>query len=91
MREFSYNRQKAIEYADNWAFSRNPRYFDFENFGGDCTNFISQCLFAGTGIMNYTRTFGWYYNSSYDRSPSWTGVDRITSYNVCYTKLLRSS
>lgn len=24
--------------------------------------------------MNYTPTFGWYYNSQYSRAPAWTGV-----------------
>ena len=69
-----YNRQKAVSYADKWALSRNPRYLDFSNFGGDCTNFISQCLYAGSGIMNYTPTFGWFYISPGKRTASWTGV-----------------
>lgn len=25
--------------------------------------------------MNYTPIFGWYYISSYDRAPAWTGVE----------------
>ena len=25
--------------------------------------------------MNYTPTFGWYYNSPNDRAPAWTGVE----------------
>ncbi len=70
----SYNRDMAIAYAHKWALSRNPAYFDFTNFGGDCTSFISQCVYAGSGVMNYTPTFGWYYISSYDRTASWTGV-----------------
>lgn len=82
MKEKPYNREKAVEYAKVWAFSRNPRYFDFENFGGDCTNFISQCVYEGTGVMNYTRTYGWYYNSSYDRAPAWTGVQFFYNFMV---------
>jgi hypothetical protein len=69
-----YNRKAAIEYARQWALSRNPRYYDFDSLGGDCTNFISQCLYAGSGVMNYKPTLGWYYISSSNRSPSWTGV-----------------
>ena len=42
--------------------------------GGDCTNFASQCIYAGSGVMNYTPTMGWYYSSGSNRSPSWTGV-----------------
>lgn len=69
-----YDRQAAVEYAHRWAYGRNPAYYDFQNIGGDCTNFASQCLYAGTGIMNFTPVFGWYYRSVNDRSPSWTGV-----------------
>ena len=29
--------------------SRNPAYLDFHGLGGDCTNFVSQCLYAGAG------------------------------------------
>ena len=39
-----YNRQKAIDYARKWALDRNPIYHDYEKYGGDCTNFISQCF-----------------------------------------------
>ena len=69
-----YDRQAAVDYAHRWAYGRNPNYYDFEELGGDCTNFASQCLYAGSGVMNYTPTFGWYYNSQYSRAPAWTGV-----------------
>lgn len=77
---FPYNRAAAVEYARKWAFSRNPAYYDFENLGGDCTNFASQCIYAGSGVMNFTPTFGWYYRSSYNRSPSWTGVPYLYNF-----------
>lgn len=82
MREISYNRDAAIAYARKWALSRNPAYYDFERLGGDCTNFTSQCIHAGARTMNFTPTFGWYYRSSYDRSPSWTGVDYLYNFLV---------
>lgn len=69
-----YNREKAVEYTKRWAYKRNPKYYDFSNVGGDCTNFASQCLYAGCGIMNNTKTFGWYYYSSNNRAPAWTSV-----------------
>ncbi len=75
-----YNRTAAISYANTWALSRNPKYLDFTNFGGDCTNFISQCLYAGSNVMNYQKTFGWYYISSSNRTPSWTGVTYLYNY-----------
>ena len=80
--ELPYNREKAVAYARAWALKRNPRYLDFEKMGGDCTNFASQCLFAGSGVMNHTPTLGWYYNSGSDRSPSWTGVPYLRNFLV---------
>ena len=80
MRAIEYDRIKALEYAEKWAFGRNPAFYDFENNGGDCTNFISQCIFAGSGVMNYTPTFGWYYNSQYSRAPAWTGVQYLYNF-----------
>jgi hypothetical protein len=72
-----YNREAARAYAKKWAYRRNPEYYDFSELGGDCTNFASQCLFAGSGVMNYTPVYGWYYNSLNDRAPAWTGVNEL--------------
>jgi len=77
-----YNREKAVQYAHEWAFGRNPKYYDFDKVGGDCTNFASQVIYAGSGIMNYTPTYGWYYRSSYDRTASWTGVNFLYKFLV---------
>ena len=74
LKEIGYQREAVLEYAKRWAKGRNPRYLDFEHLGGDCTNFASQCIYAGSGVMNYTPTMGWYYSSGSNRSPSWTGV-----------------
>lgn len=74
MRIKDYDRDKAIEYATKWAYSRNPAYYNFDPVGGDCTNFISQCIYAGSGVMNYAKD-GWYYRNGNDKSPSWSGVE----------------
>lgn len=79
---YYYDRKKAVEYAHKWAFGRNPRYFDFDKFGGDCTNFASQVIYAGCQEMNYTPTYGWYYIDSYNRTPSWTGVKYLYNFLV---------
>lgn len=81
MREYKYNRTEGLKYAHEWAFGRNPKYYDFSSFGGDCTNFISQCLYAGCNTMNYNK-YGWYYISSYNRSASWTGVDFLYDFLI---------
>ncbi|MDD4003265.1 MAG: amidase domain-containing protein [Clostridia bacterium] len=74
MRKSGYNRIKAVEYAAKWTYSRNPKYYNFDGLGGDCTNFISQAIFAGCGVMNYTPIWGWYYIDIKNRAPSWTAV-----------------
>lgn len=70
-----YDREAAVAYAHLWAFQRNPVYYNYDEIGGDCTNFASQCLYAGSRVMNFTPTFGWYYINANEKSPSWTGVE----------------
>lgn len=70
-----YDRAAVVAYARKWAFSRNPQYYNFDGLGGDCTNFASQCLFAGAPIQNETPIFGWFYRSLQNRAPAWTGVE----------------
>lgn len=77
MRETAYDREAAVQYARTWALGRNPRYYNFEKIGGDCTNFASQCLYAGAGVMNFTPVTGWYYRSVDDRAAAWTGVEYL--------------
>lgn len=78
--EIGYDRRRAWEYAHRWAYGRNPLFYNFTGIGGDCTNFISQCLLAGCCTMNCTPTFGWYYNSASDRTASWTGVQYLYNF-----------
>ncbi len=77
-----YFRERAVEYARRYAFSQNPIFGNFRGIGGNCTNFVSQSIYAGSCVMNYLMTFGWYYRSLDDRSPSWTGVDFFFNFMV---------
>lgn len=77
-----YNRRRAVDYANRWAFSRNPAYLDYSDLGGDCTSYVSQCLYAGSGVMNYTPVYGWYYIDGNDKSPSWSGVEFLYNFLV---------
>lgn len=79
---FPYNRRTAYNYAKRWALSRNPKYYDFEHLGGDCTNFASQVLHAGGCPMNNTKGSGWYYYNLNNRAPSWTGVDFLYKFLI---------
>ena len=70
-----YIRENAVNYARKFAFAQNPNFANFAGIGGNCTNFVSQCIYAGSCEMNYTPVFGWYFISLNERSPSWTGVE----------------
>lgn len=75
-----YDRAAAVRYAHLWAYGRNPAFYDYEAIGGDCTNFASQCIYAGAGVMNFTPTFGWYYRTANDKAPAWTGVEYLYNF-----------
>lgn len=75
-----YNRTLAVDYAKKWALSHNPNYFYFDGIGGDCTNFVSQCLLAGGGVMNFDKYHGWFYVNQAVRSPSWASVNYLRKF-----------
>ena len=82
-----YSRSKAVDYAYAWWNKRNPSFYDFDTLGGDCTNFVSQCLFYGGIEMNYN-SLGWFYNSLNSRAPAWTGVDEFFAFATSNTSRL---
>ena len=81
MNKREYNRESAIKYAEKWAYLRNPEYYNYDLIGGDCTNFASQCILAGSSVMNYNQ-YGWYYRNGNDKSPSWTGVEYLHNFLI---------
>ena len=86
----AYNRSKAASYARTYAMSYNPNYpnYGYPNGNGDCTNFVSQCVYDGGMPMKVGSTDAyWYYNSS-GRSPSWAGADYFMRH---WTKVRSSS
>lgn len=89
--EKEYNRAHAVEYARRWALSRNPLFIDFTGIGGNCTNFVSQAIYAGCCVMNDTPDFGWYYVDSSDRAPAWSGVDYFYDFMTENPEFLRAN
>ncbi|AWB43358.1 hypothetical protein DCC85_03380 [Paenibacillus sp. CAA11] len=67
----AYRREEAVLYADRWWDSFNPEFAAFEV---DCTNYISQCLFAGGAPINYTgkRESGWWYKGYIGSKEAWS-------------------
>lgn len=84
----TYNRAAAKAYIDRWWSSRNSVWGNFDNFGGDCTNWISQIINAGGVPEDKAGSYQWYWDNMnaprtsppYTRSASWTGVDELWSY-----------
>lgn len=80
---YEYDRIGATQYARGWALSRNPKFQDYEEWGGNCTNYISQCVNAGGIPMD---SYGdnvmkkWYWYSDKKRTPSWTAAQPFFEY-----------
>ena len=100
---FTYNPTAAVSYAYQWAVeggkAQNPSYPDFRNNGGDCTNFASQTVHAGSvpidgnGTCSYYSTITkWYVNkaawwclqSNWAWSTSWSVVGDFYTYQTQY-------
>lgn len=75
---FSYNRDMAVAYANKWWNQYNPEY---ETFRVDCTNYVSQCLFAGEAPMRGypVREEGWWYTDT-SWSFSWSVAHSLRWY-----------
>lgn len=66
MKNLLYSREKAVNYAINYAVVPNPAFKYFVLYGengGDCTNFISQCLNAGGAPMIFSGENPWWYDN----------------------------
>ncbi|MED4531137.1 amidase domain-containing protein [Metabacillus fastidiosus] len=76
--EFQYDRLAAVQYAERWWNSHNPNY---KNFEVNCTNFISQCLHAGTAPMRGypNRSGGWWMQQN-NWSYSWSVANALTNF-----------
>lgn len=66
-----YYRQQAVQYAEKYWNSHNPRY---RLFSDDCTNFVSQVLHAGGLSMEFTgsQTSGWWYQHQGGKQDRWS-------------------
>ena len=86
--EHPYDRQAALDYADAYAMARSPEWVDYSDYGGNCQNFASQCLYAGGIPMDTTGDAVWkWYGSTPSQTPepqgrsaSWTAVGSFRAY-----------
>ncbi len=83
-----YDREAAASYGASFVGQRNADWWDYSRQGGNCQNFVSQCLYAG-GIPMDTRgdaVWKWYGEGVNEReedrgcSASWINVDAFYQY-----------
>ena len=89
-----YNFDAALAYSYQWAgkydILRNPSFLAYDEHGGNCNNFTSQCIYAAGVPMDLSgdiyHQWKWYgddisgYSTAYGRTMSWTGVEFFWQY-----------
>ena len=86
--EQDYDWQAALAYADEYAMDCNGAWTDYSSVGGNCQNYVSQCLLAGGIPMDISGSAVWkWYGSTPSnsaraegRSTSWTGAGSFRTY-----------
>jgi hypothetical protein len=84
----NYNRTACVTYIDRWWNRRNSAWGNFNELGGDCTNWVSQIINAGGVPEDKSGSYQWYWDNMnaprssppYSRSASWAGVDELWNY-----------
>ena len=61
--DYSYDRARRRNTRKKWAISRIRCSRIIPASAATAPIFVSQCVYAGCCVMNYTDTFGWYYIS----------------------------
>ncbi len=86
----AYDCAAAVEYAHLHAQERSQDWDDYGRYGGNCQNFVSQCLLAGGIPMDIRGNYiwKWYgttpneYNTAAGRSAAWSSVESFREYVV---------
>ena len=81
-RGYSYQISKAVAYGDRYWKHYNHSYHNYANEGGDCANFVSQCLYAG----GMPRTDDWF-----PQSVNWINVMGHIRHFKAYGSFLTAS
>lgn len=86
--QHDYDSAAAIAYSYQWVKECNDQWEDYGTYGGNCQNFVSQCLFAGGIPMDTQGPYIWkWYGQTPDstsrpsgRSSSCSSVDAFREY-----------
>ena len=79
---YTYNRTSAISYADKYCINYNSKYNSYKGRGGDCANFVSQCLYAG----GFPQDSEWY-----KHSVAWINVMKQIAHFKSYGTFLNAN
>jgi hypothetical protein len=95
---YTYSSKSAVRFAClHWNnVSKIKNYCDYKDMGGDCTNFLSYCLYKGNWIQNNS----WFFITDgssgndmkkYKRSPSWTKAKDFYNYITATGSMYKNS
>ncbi|SHF85627.1 Beta-lactamase class A [Caldanaerobius fijiensis DSM 17918] len=85
---YIYNREKAVKYADLYnggayltekKHRYNQKYPDYTGIGGDCTNFVSQCLGDPEEGGGLPQDYIWFFDGKAG-SKAWVQADSLANY-----------
>ena len=79
---YTYNVANAIAYADKYCINYNSSYNSYKGRGGDCANFVSQCLYAG----GFKQDSEWY-----KHSVAWINVMKQIAHFKAYGTFLNAT
>ena len=75
---YIYSPINSVAYAISHYNKPNTAYANYSSWGGDCTNFVSQCMKSGGWLMN--SKWKYYGPNLPDRTSSWTGAKEFYQY-----------
>lgn len=86
--DYEYDRKSALDYAKKYIITKNNKWSDYSEIGGNCQNYASQVIYSGGIPMDLKGNMIWkYYDDVLDetkskigRSTSWTGVTNFYDY-----------
>jgi len=85
----TYDFTSAVNYANQYYSTYNTAYPSWDSLGGDCANFISQCLYAGgkamVGVGGTASDFNNWFSSGTTQntnlvSSTWRGADDFRNF-----------
>ena len=74
-----YNPSKAVAYARKYALNYNDAFYNYAYDGGDCANFVSQCLVEG-GLAPNNNWGVYQQNGKMRGNTAWTCADALLEY-----------